>query len=273
MEEAAVYKCAESRNRIVELSAADTKHAVAFRYDREPEQVWEGTAYYDGPCTVHICVEEEGFCRDEITVDWEAEAEAGNAIERGEANPWTANWWKFQEETGVYEKEYTADRDGRYHCRVGYREENGEIMNYEDMPFVVDQTKPEISVESMGKGDALSEDLLIEVKEENFSEEQTFLFGRRDAGDEEGWREIEASWVRIGESALTQVRVNREEVEELRVVTEDLAGNQAECHMEMGSDGRAACGSKSPETLYAALAVLVCFFLLTVFTGVRKIFL
>ncbi len=256
------------------MNKTENNNPIAMYYDREPERIWDGTEYYNGPCTVRVCLDGEmggGFNRDGMEVAWETDTRAENAIERKEANPWAANWWTYHKETGMYENDYLADQDGTYRCTLTYTDPEGHVFRREGTPFVVDQTAPHISAESIKTESGNVHTILVEVEEYSFSREHTHIYGKRYEDGAGEWQEIEVSWFLVGEKALAQVTMDQNEMEELWVKAEDWAGNQAEYRQEVGAEPMGQ--EDASGTFFAALAVLACFFFLTVFTGVRKIFL
>lgn len=258
----------ENRNK------TENNNPIMICFDREPERIRNGTEYYDGPCIVHVCLDGEnggGFNKDGIEVVWETDTQSENAIERKEANRWEANWWTYQKETGMYVKDYLADQDGTYRCVLTYTDQGGHMVRQEETPFVVDQTAPKISAETIKTESGNAHTILVEVEEYSFSREQTHIYGKKNVNGDETWQEMDTSWFLIGEKALTQVKIDRKEMDEFWVKAEDLAGNQAEYHQKVEAE---PSGQREDASgmFFAALTVLACFFLLTLFTGVRKIF-
>lgn len=245
---------------------AEEEGAVSVGWDRVPERFAEETAYYDKPCTVRICLDEEACVRESIRVDWETDTDGDGAIERGQANPWEANRWRYEEETGTYVKEYTADEDGVYCFFVSFRDLDGEARRYGGTPFVVDQTAPQISAERAGAGT----DILVEVQDLCLDQEQTRLYGKKKGGGSV-WEELDVTWFQTGDRAVAQVRLDGEETEEIWLKAADLAGNRSEYRLASGAVS--AKREQAGGMFFAALIVLACMFLLTVFTGARKIFL
>ena len=249
----------------------EQENEIVVWLDREPQQTQDGVEYYNAPCMVHIRVQDEKFNRDGILVTWDTKTEVENAIEKQMANQWKENWWICEEETGAYEKEYLADQDGRYYCSVEYTNGKGQVFLKKGPHFVVDQTKPNMSVEKIGRENGEEQEFLLEVEECNFSQDRTSVSVKERTNGREEWKTMDPSWVRVGDSALSQIHATGENVEGIFIQSEDLSGNKGEYYYsvpEMKMDGEGEVG-----LFFSSMVVLFCFFLLTVFTGVRKIFL
>ncbi len=196
-----------------------------------------------------------------------------NAIEREMANQWKTNWWDLQEERNGYEKKYEADADGRYDCKIFYTDLDGSYFFYEIPDFVVDQTKPSVSVEKIGRENTGEEEYLLEIEECNFSSEKTNVYETKNVGEKKEWKKVNTSWYRIGDKVLTQIKLDDQCVDELIIQSEDLAGNQTEYRKELRIEGEKTGKEENVDSFWAAMIVLAGFFFLTVYTGLRKIFL
>ena len=249
------------------------ENSVVAWIDGEPECEWNGVEYYNHPCMIHILANKELFNRDGIDVVWNTYTEEENAIEREMANQWKTNWWDLQEERNGYEKKYEADADGRYDCKIFYTDLDGSYFFYEIPDFVVDQTKPSVSVEKIGGENTGEKEYLLEIEECNFSPEKTNVYETKNVDGKKEWKKVNTSWYRIGDKVLTQIKLDDQCADELIIQSEDLAGNQTEYRKELRIEGEKTGKEENVDSFWAAMIVLVGFFFLTVYTGLRKIFL
>ena len=252
------------------MKKENNENGIRVCFDRESDCIWNGVEYYNTPCITRICVNEKVLNRDQVQAIWNNETINENSIDRQMANQWKENWWIYDNKTGTYEKEYHADQDGKYHCSVEYTNGNGETISLKSFSFVVDQTKPEILVEKIGREEGKESEFLLEVKDGNFSRAKTRVYIREWINGKETWNPVEVFWVQVGDTALSQLQLSWENLLGFIIQSEDLAGNKAEYYKEIKNMKKNE--TDTLEYLSVSMITLLFFFLLTVFTGLRKIF-
>lgn len=188
------------------------------------------SGYYNESRTATIQITENNFDVEDVVISvTKGEKEVPELI------PSKESWKKVEGKENVYQTTICFDNDGKYQLKISYTDKSLNKGNsYESELFVIDKTRPELSVKYDNNNSAegnyynAKRTATITIKEENFSnsEVKVTITAKDIFGKEITVPDI-SSWDKQGDISTAHIEFAQDAIYTFDIDYTDLAGNKA----------------------------------------------